>query len=58
MIAENEQESRKDWLLHLFKYYAQFTKQNKEMMFWQKTSHRTGDPACGVILKQNDRAKT
>lgn len=39
MISENEQESRKEWLLHLFKYYAKFTKQNQEMMFWQKTSH-------------------
>ncbi len=32
-------ESRKDWLKYLFGYYAKKTKQNKENMVWQKTSH-------------------
>lgn len=37
---ENEPgESRRDWLLHMFKYYAEFQKQNTTYMFWQKTSH-------------------
>ena len=38
-IQENEQESRKDWLLHLFRYHAKYQKQNEEFQFWQKTNH-------------------
>lgn len=32
-------ESRKSWLDHLFKYFAKFQKQNAVYMFWQKTVH-------------------
>ncbi|WP_258105610.1 transposase [Marinoscillum sp. MHG1-6] len=32
-------ESRKEWLLHMFRYYAKCQKQNKEYQVWQKTSH-------------------
>ena len=32
-------ESRKDWLLHLFKYHAKYKKQNTKYQFWQKTNH-------------------
>ncbi|MVM32080.1 transposase [Spirosoma sp. HMF4905] len=39
LINENPEESRKGWLMHLFKYYANVEKQNSELMFWQKTSH-------------------
>lgn len=28
-------ESRKEWFLHLFKYYAKFQAQNSKYMFWQ-----------------------
>jgi putative transposase len=38
-IEQNPQESRKEWMLHLFRYYAKYHKQNAEMMFWQKTNH-------------------
>ncbi len=38
-ISKNEQESRREWLLYLFKYFANNSRQNKENMFWQKTSH-------------------
>ena len=41
LIIEEPGESRKDWLLHMFKYYGRFRKQNSEYMFWQKTSHPT-----------------
>jgi REP element-mobilizing transposase RayT len=40
-IEMNPQESRKDWLLHLFKYHAKYSRQNKTYQFWQKTSHPT-----------------
>ncbi len=39
MIEEEQGESRKDWLLHMFRYYARFKKQNRHYQFWQKTSH-------------------
>lgn len=38
-IQNNPAESRKAWLLHLFKYFAKFHKQNSEYQFWQKTNH-------------------
>ena len=39
LIENNIQESRRDWLLHLFGYQAQYQKQNSHYQFWQKTSH-------------------
>ncbi len=39
LIESEPGESRRDWLLHMFKYYAEFQKQNSTYMFWQKTSH-------------------
>ena len=39
LIQNNQQESRKEWLLYMFKYFAKASKQNKEFMFWQKTNH-------------------
>ena len=32
-------ESRKEWLLKLFNYFAGITKQNKNYLFWQKTNY-------------------
>ena len=34
-------ESRKEWMLDMFKDYASKLRQNKEYMFWQKTNHPT-----------------
>jgi putative transposase len=39
MIESEAGESRREWLLHMFKYYAKFKNQNATYMFWQKTSH-------------------
>jgi putative transposase len=39
LIENNPQESRKIWLLYLFRYYARHQKQNAHYQFWQKTSH-------------------
>ena len=39
MIESEPGESRREWLLHMFKYYAEFQKQNTTYMFWQKTNH-------------------
>jgi len=38
-IETNPKESRKDWLLHLFKFHAKFKNQNEVYQFWQKTSY-------------------
>jgi hypothetical protein len=35
----NPQESRKEWLLYLFKYFAKASKQYSENHFWQYTVH-------------------
>ncbi len=32
-------ESRSEWLKYMFAYFAKSTKQNKNYMVWQKTSH-------------------
>jgi putative transposase len=34
-IENNGKESRKEWMLNLFKYYAKYNKNNKEYQFWQ-----------------------
>lgn len=39
MVTNNPSESRKEWLLHLFKYFAKFHNQNSEYQFWQKTNY-------------------
>lgn len=39
MIKTSITESRKDWLIHLFKFYANTKNQNSEYMFWQKTNY-------------------
>lgn len=39
LVENNPQESRRDWLLFLYKYYAKKQKQNSLYQFWQKTTH-------------------
>ena len=41
MVQNNPVESRRDWMMHLFKFYAKSTPQNKEHQFWQKTNYPT-----------------
>jgi hypothetical protein len=42
LIAEHEHESRREWLLYLFEYFAKPLKQQDKYMFWQKTNHPVG----------------
>jgi REP element-mobilizing transposase RayT len=35
----SEAESRKDWLLHMFRFYANRTNQNKEFKIWTGDNH-------------------
>ena len=39
LVDESADESRKSWLMHLFRYHAKYEKQNSELMFWQKITH-------------------
>jgi REP element-mobilizing transposase RayT len=39
MIEQMPGESRGEWLLHMFKYFAKYQKQNETYSFWQKTNH-------------------
>jgi len=39
MIEQMPGESRREWLLHMFKYFAKYQKQNETYSFWQKTNH-------------------
>jgi putative transposase len=41
MISNSPDESRKEWLLYLFRYFANGSLQNKDYQFWQKTNHPT-----------------
>jgi hypothetical protein len=38
-IIENPQESRKDWLLYQFKYFANLNNQYSQYHLWQYTNH-------------------
>ena len=38
-ILGNNQESRQEWMLRLFKYYAKYNKNNQLYQFWQQRSH-------------------
>jgi len=54
MIINNPQESRKEWMLHLFKYYANTSGQNSEYMFWQKITHPTQLFTANVFDQKRD----
>ena len=36
---ENENESRKEWLMMVFKYHAKYNKRNNELQFWTHENH-------------------
>ena len=38
-IKSNPSESRTEWMLRLFEYYAKFNKNNKNFQFWQQDNH-------------------
>lgn len=39
LIIENPKESRKNWLQHLFRYFANLNRHNSELQFWQQHNH-------------------
>ena len=36
---ENEPESRREWLLYMFKFYAKHNSDNRHYQFWQQDNH-------------------
>lgn len=38
-IIQTENESRKDWLLHMFRFHANRTNKNKEFKIWTNNNH-------------------
>jgi putative transposase len=53
-IDKNESESRKEWMLYMFKFFANNLKQNKEHMFWQKTSYPTELNSRGIFEQKRN----
>jgi REP element-mobilizing transposase RayT len=41
LVEDLPNESRRDWLLHMFQFHAKYEPQNERYMFWQKSSHPT-----------------
>ena len=41
LIEDEPGESRREWLLHMFRFYGKFKKNNKKYRFWQGTNHPT-----------------
>jgi REP element-mobilizing transposase RayT len=39
LIEENSGESRKEWMLRMFKFYGKGNSQNEEYQFWQNGNH-------------------
>jgi REP element-mobilizing transposase RayT len=39
LVIENTQESRKEWLLMIFKYHAKFNKRVEKFQFWTHENH-------------------
>jgi putative transposase len=39
MIETNQEESRREWLLYMFKYFAKYNKHNTMYQFWQQNNH-------------------
>jgi REP element-mobilizing transposase RayT len=51
-IEENSSESRKEWLLHMFKFYGKGNSQNEEVQFWQNGNHPIGLWSSEVIKQK------
>lgn len=54
LITSNLQESRKEWLLYLFKFFANNSSQNSNYQFWQKTSFPVELITAGVFDQKMD----
>jgi hypothetical protein len=53
-IETNQRESRKDWLMYLFKYFAKFNKQYYKHHFWQYSNHPTSVNSAKIFKQKED----
>jgi len=56
-IEQNPQESRKDWLMHMFKFYGKGNNQNEEFQFWQNGNHGI-ELRSAEVIKQKIKPTT
>lgn len=53
-INQNQQESRREWLLYMFRYFGQRNSQNKKHQFWQHGNHPIELWPINVIRQKMD----
>ena len=53
-IESNEQESRREWLLYMFRHFAKTNKQYTQHHLWQYTNHPTLLHSAAVIQQKAD----
>jgi REP element-mobilizing transposase RayT len=51
---EKGPESRKEWLMHMFKYFAKYNSNNREHQFWQQDNHPIALYSPAVIWQKLD----
>lgn len=54
MIEQEQGESRREWLLHMFGYFAKYKKQNDTYMFWDKTNYPIELNYPGIVDQKID----
>jgi putative transposase len=58
LIEDNPQESRKEWMMHLFKFYANNKSTNGEYHFWQNTNYPDEITSYEMLLQKIDYIHT
>nr|WP_317127253.1 hypothetical protein [Botryobacter ruber] len=53
-IEENPQESRKEWLLHLFRYFSKGNSHNSTYQFWQQHNHPIDLTNAALLHQKQD----
>ncbi len=53
-VQLHPQESRREWLLYMFKFFANRYAQNAEFMFWQKTNYPIELYSSAIIQQKID----
>jgi REP element-mobilizing transposase RayT len=49
---QTETESRREWLLYMFRYFAKHNTNNREFQFWQQDNHPVALWSLGVIWQK------
>jgi hypothetical protein len=51
-IQANPKESRKDWLLHLFRFNAKLKQRYQHYHFWQESNHAIALTSPGMLTQK------